>query len=162
MSESPHNPRDVNFDSPYAAPQSMELAESRVETPRAASWILYSAVVGFIVGVGSRYVRPMISGPVHYESLVAAVLLIVFLAVVVTRFSGAQLRSLFPVSIGLVVVTWGAYFFGWSIVHGRFWDNLASAASMGALVSLVVVSVILFAVRFLSEKGSSRRDADQF
>lgn len=80
MSGSPHNPRDTNFDCPYAAPKNMELASDvlHAESPSAARWIFYSAFFGFVVGVGSRYVRPMISGPVHYESLVAGVLLITF------------------------------------------------------------------------------------
>lgn len=75
------------------------------------------------------------------------------------RFSGAQLRPLIRVSLSVVAVTWGACFIGWSVVHGRFWDNMAFATCMGAVVSLGIVFSVSFVVRWSGGRGANRRDA---
>lgn len=152
MSPDHSNHQNDDFHNPYASPEQAEHAEDALPdgTPPTLVWAILSVAVGFAVGAGSRYVRPMIPGPVHYESLVAGILLVIFAAVTAIRFSLLQGRPRLAIILALVVVTWLTYAIGWFLVHGRFWDNLAFAACMGAVVSSVVALVTLFASRLVT------------
>jgi hypothetical protein len=160
MSDHSHKPRDTDPDNPYASPQNLEQMESsfRGQTPQTAMWLIFSTIFGFAVGAGSRYVRPMITGPVHYESLVAGILLILYLVMASVRFSAADHHPRFVMA--LVVVIWGSYFTDWSIVHGHVWGNLVFAALMGALASLIIVVLAMAAARWVFSRARSRRNTD--
>ena len=140
-------------DNPYASPRNADHAHgsSRPGTPRPLLWLGFSILFGGIVGAGSRYVRPLISGPIHYESLVAGLLLVLFSAIVALRFSAAPR----PVTVvtGLVVASWAAYATAWSVIHGSLWDDLMVAALTGAAVSSVLAMSTIATSRWIVRRG---------
>lgn len=139
MSDRPQNP--------YASPGS---PQQRVASQRAADtvprWLILAAIfTGLIVGAASRYVRPMIPGPIHYESLVSGLLLVLF-AVALACLCARANRSFVPTTVAIIAL-WSAYAVGWSLVARRIWSDLLVAATMGMFVSLAVALAIAQAVR---------------
>ena len=135
---------------PYASPASLP---DRVASEKAADsvprWLNWAAIAfGLTVGGVSRVVRPMIPGPLHYESIVGGLLLVVF-AVVVARSYARVDRSLFPTTIAILVL-WTAYAVSWSMVARRLWSDLLVAAAMGTGFSLVVALTVRQATRWRS------------
>lgn len=86
-----------------------------------------SAALGLLLGVTSRALREVGQyRTTHVESLIAIVVMAVFLAI----------RALWHRRCGTLVVfqtenllLWGTYVLGWSIVEGSIWDDLLIVAT---------------------------------
>ena len=128
----------LDNDNPYQSPRITQRKAIAVERyAMSPHWIVSFAIAfGFSVGAISSYVRPMISGPVHYEAIVSLLLLILF-------FVGSLficLRTARPTQwTGVVIVlTWITFFIGWSLVAQRMWDDMAGVSVVGAGFSLAI------------------------
>ena len=134
----------LDNDNPYQSPRSTQreaiAIERNVMSPR---WIVSFAIAfGFAVGAVSSYVRPMISGPVHYEAIASLLLLTLFF--VSSLF--ICLRTARPIQwAGVVIVlTWITFFGGWSWVAQRMWDDMAGVCVVGAGFSLAIALPLMF------------------
>ena len=118
-------------------------------------WIVSSAMVfGLVVGAVSSYVRPMISGPVHFEAIVSLLLLVMFFVVTLV-ISLATARPMLWTSVA-IVLTWLAYFVGWSLVAQRMWDDMIGVCATGIVCSLTVALPLVFLLRrFQNLKAST-------
>lgn len=148
MSNEPHTAPDAA--NPYAAPltHSDTVEEStalaRTQRNKARRWIAFFGVVALAIGIVSRLVRPMIDGPIHYESIVSGLLLIALCFVLLGLLKSFPFqRALVGLLIGLFAI-WCGYFCGWTAVHGSVWDDLIAVAAMMWLVSSLTGSVILY------------------
>ena len=82
--------------------------------------------VGFFLGLLTRTVRPFLHvGLVHYEILIALIVLICLIGrlALFHRHRGAQ--ALFQLENGSVWIGWVV---GWSLVHQAIWDDLLVVA----------------------------------
>ena len=133
----------LDNDNPYQSPRSTQRKAIAVErNAMSPHWIVAFAIAfGFAVGGISSYVRPMISGHVHYEAIVSLLLLSLFF--VSSLF--ICLRTARPVQwTGVVIVfTWITFFVGWSLVAQRMWDDMAGVCVVGAGLSLVIALPLL-------------------
>jgi len=96
----------------------------------------------FLFGMATRAARPLFTGPTHYESLAALVLLILLslgLSIYHRRW-GFQL----PYQLEIVAL-WAGWASGWSLIHGGVWGDLLAVTLpwwLGcALIGGLVVSV---------------------
>ena len=149
---------------PYAAPHApTELHKSQHRWQRSAMrWAITNTLLGGIVGAISRYVRPMIDGPIHYEAIVSTILMLLLCAVVAIQFAVVKpfrWRRITVVS-ALIFAAWLAYSIGWSIVHGSIWDDTIGAMLAGCLVSLVGSLAIFGIVALIAALGKRARKAD--
>ena len=111
-------------------------------------------VFGLVVGAVSSYVRPMISGPVHFEAIVSLLLLVMFFVVTLV-ISLATARPMLWTSVA-IVLTWLAYFVGWSLVAQRMWDDMIVVCATGIVCSLTVALPLVFLLRrFQNLKAST-------
>ncbi len=134
---------------PYQPPQAAvdQVAEPVKPTPMsrvvAVGWIVTFAAGGFLIGLISRTVRPYISGPVHYEMLVALGLLIGLALAAIYRFRALQyIRGLMFLNLALFAL-WAAFATGWSLIDRRLWDDLIGMAAALWLGSAVIGSILL-------------------
>ena len=146
----------LDNDNPYQSPRSTQhkaiAIERNVMSPH---WIVSFAITfGFAVGAVSSYVRPMISGHVHYEAIASLVLLILFF--IISLF--ICLRTARPMQwMGVVIVlTWITFGTGWSLVAQRMWDDMAGVCVVGAGFSLVIALPLMFLIhRFWRRRVSA-------
>jgi hypothetical protein len=89
----------MNDPNPYASPQSDPEPAESFDQPDvdsrliATRWIAAAAFLALVSGVASRLVRPLFTGPVHYDALIGVALLVVLSAVLLTRFWLLPLRT---------------------------------------------------------------------
>ena len=136
---------------PYAAPKGstdeptvVVRSSAREQRDIARRRIFVAGTLSLIVGMASRLMKPLVSGPVHFEAL-AAILLNVFFSLVlfgvVRRFP--FIRALVALQIGLFVI-WFAYLAGWSIMNGGLWDDVVGISAAMWIVSAFVGLGLLF------------------
>ncbi|WP_404307572.1 hypothetical protein [Neorhodopirellula lusitana] len=134
---------DEPSDNPYASPRSFQCTSDSEDlneiTPR---WVVLIALVfGFMNGGVSSYIRPMISGPIHYEAIVSLVLLVLFffitLLICLATASPVRWTSL------VIAVTWLTYLVGWSLVAQRVFDDMIGVCVGTCLPSEKLVLVNL-------------------
>ncbi len=102
-------------------------------------------VSGFIVGMVSRWVRQMISGPIHYEALVSiAVLGSVCLLLALKNRGWGRGFWLYQLE---VFALWAAFTSGWSLVNAGFWSDLVGFAVACWILSAIVGGLITAIVR---------------
>ena len=132
----------LDNDNPYQSPRSTQRKAITVErNAMSPHWIVSFAIAfGFAVGAVSSYVRPMISGPVHYEAIASLMLLTLFF--VSSLF--ICLRTARPIQWGGIVLTWITFFGGWSWVAQRMWDDMAGVCVVGAGFSLAIALPLMF------------------
>lgn len=83
-------------------------------------------LVGLVIGVVSRALRPHIMGPVHYEAIVTLGLLVaVTLALVLSHRQSSH--GLWPFQLEAFSL-WAAFASGWSLMHGGVWTDLIAVA----------------------------------
>lgn len=138
---------------PYAAPPATgrwapEQPESKDYWRRklAMRWAALLGVAAFLTGVMSRFVRPMIPGPVHYEAIASMLVVIamcVVMLILVIRLPIAQ--ATVAIQSG-VLLFWGMHLLGWSSVHGSFWGDMVGVSAACWVVSAIVAQMILFLV----------------
>lgn len=146
----------LDNDNPYQSPRSTQREAIAIErNVMSPHWIISFAIAfGFAVGAVSSYVRPMISGHVHYEAITSLVLLILFF--LISLF--ICLRTARPMQwMGVVIVlTWITFFVGWSLVAQRMWDDMAGVCVVGAGLSLAIALPLVFLMhRFWRPRASA-------
>ena len=124
---------------PYAAPQAASQLASRTLEIQLRSmvvrWVAGLSFVAFLIGAGSRLVRPFVSGAIHYEMLGVLVGMACLCGILVLRLWRFPLRiALLSVEVGLICM-WSAQLLGWSLVHGSFWDDIAGVTLVCWLLS---------------------------
>jgi hypothetical protein len=131
--QNPYQPPQAAIDRP-AEPTSM---------PLAVGWIVTFAAGGFLIGLASRTVRPYISGPVHYEMLVALGLLIGLALAAIYRFRKLPLRTALRCFNLAMFSLWAAFAIGWTVIHRGFWDDLVGMTAAFWIGSAVIGSILL-------------------
>ena len=118
-----------------------------------AKSIALVTILALVIGVQSRLMRSRFHGPVHYEALAALAALAILCIVYVIR----TWRLPLWVSVATLPIAffceWAAFFIGWSIVHGRYWDDLVHVAMTGWIVSTSLGCLILIIVRMHTPLG---------
>lgn len=81
--------------------------------------------LGWAIGNVSRLARPFLKvGPVHYDALVALVLLLLISIWLVFDASLEQPRTAMIRYCLNSIAFWASFVSGWSFVHGHAWDDL--------------------------------------
>ncbi len=110
-------------------------------------WVLGGSVIAAAVGVVGRLVRPLITGPVHYEAIAGLVLMIIACVVLLVRFRRfPRPQGIFFYITGTVAV-WAAHASGWMLAHGEIWDDVVWLNLACCAVAALVGCVILFLPR---------------
>lgn len=139
-------------DNPYASPESTQCKANPVErssvSPRPI--VSFTIVFGLFLGAVSSYVRPMISGPIHFEAIASLFLIILFL-VIAMFFCIRTAGPLRWMSV-VVVLTWVSYYVSWSLVAQRVWDDMLWLMLAGVAVSLTVALPIVFLWRRMRDR----------
>ena len=142
-------------DSVSAAPGEVPTAPSKPR--RAASptkpgyrspWVVLipvaAVVVGAILGIASRLIRPYADvGGTHYEMLGALALLIVsclFLVISNRNDEGFLGHLLYQLEN---IALWSSFACGWSLIHGYFWEDLVGVTIVWWFSCSVFGSVVL-------------------
>ena len=133
----------LDNDNPYQSPRSIQRKAITVErNAMSPLWIVsFAFAFGFAVGAVSSYVRPMISGHVHYEAIASLVLLTLFFvcSLFICRRTARPMQWMGVV----IVLTWITFFIGWSLVAQRMWDDMAGVCVVGAGFSLAIALPLL-------------------
>ncbi|QEG38923.1 hypothetical protein [Roseimaritima ulvae] len=110
-------------------------------------WVLGASVIAAIAGVVGRLVRPLISGPVHYEAIVGLVLMILVCVVLLVRFRKfPRPQGIFFYLTGTLAI-WAAHVGGWMIAHGEIWADVVWVNLACNAVAALVGCVTLFLPR---------------
>lgn len=105
------------------------------------------ALTGFLIGVVSSFVRPMLSGPMHPEAIGSLMLLILIALFGVAHHAGSGPgRGVIVFELEMVSL-WAAFVFGWSLVHGSLWSDFVAFGIVGWLGSAVGGLVLIPLVR---------------
>lgn len=100
-----------------------------------------SIVIGsFVFGVITRSLRPLFSGPTHWESLIALIVLI-GLTLMLALF---HRRKGFQLGFQLEnFAFWAGWVSGWCIVHGHVWSDVLGVTLIWWLVCAVVGGLVV-------------------
>lgn len=110
-------------------------------------WVLGASVLAATTGVAGRLIRPLITGPVHYEAIATLALMIIVCVVLLVRFRRfPRPQGIFFYITGTIAV-WTAHALGWMIVHGEIWDDVVWLNLTCSAVATLVGCVILLLPR---------------
>lgn len=104
-------------------PRRVRLRENSAR--RRLIWAFVYTLVGLGSGVLSRFLRPYLDGPVHYEAIASWFFLMImsFVSMRSNRFQPRRVAMIdFHVQLFLL---WYTFMIGWSVVHGSFWEDIA-------------------------------------
>jgi len=146
---------EEHHNNPYDSPQNTqyEAVTARLHEVKPQRIVYFAIAFGFVVGAVSSYVRPMISGPVHYEAIVSLLLLVLFFVITLFICLGQE-RPVKWTSV-IIVVTWITYFAGWSLVAQRIWGDLVGVSVAGAGCSLAAAVPLVILLRWLQNRKES-------
>jgi hypothetical protein len=146
---------------PYQPPESPveRVRQEDIWPSSGLAWrpLLLMALMGLLVGFVSRSVRPMITGPIHYEMIG-----VIFwqgswiLASLVVFWKMGLRRGILHVNLGIAAIWW-AFFLGWSIRHRGVWDDLIGMTITFWIGSSAIGSLAMSAL--CSVRGRSSRRA---
>lgn len=144
---------------PFASPAVLDSAEPTTQ-PRPqgeaagrglGNLVLLASVVvgGTLLGILTRAVRPYFQvGGTHLEMLAAMGILgaaCIALIIQNRRRLGVLGYMLFCLEVAAL---WAGFACGWSLVEGRFWDDLVSVSIVGCLFSCMLGSIVLAVIRW--------------
>ncbi len=147
----------MSASNPYRPPQAPiePPATTNVTVPTGVAWrvILTVGILGLIVGLASRSVRPMFAGPIHYDMVAATFLQISEVIAVVVVFRRRQLRDgIINMNLAIAAI-WSAFFVGWTLrhgamtlIHGRIWDDLVGMTAVFWLGSAIFGSLSMYSL----------------
>ncbi len=123
------------------------LAEQRSGAPLEASApkgsmraLIAGGAAFTLLGAGTRAIRPLIEGRVHWEALTALAVIVAALLMLAWRPTRVRSQRTFQ---AYNVVIWAGYALGFSLVHGSLWDDLAFVTVLSAAGSAIVGGVIV-------------------
>ena len=126
-------------ENPYLPPSSEAVRAEPTQRKPVLVSVAKCAFAGFSIGVISRLVRPFVrtADGLHVESLIAGLLLLGLCVAVPLSVRRKQPMSIVGVLV-LCAATWMCYAVGWTVVHGKVWDDILVATVNGAAVSMVL------------------------
>lgn len=130
---------------PYAPPMNNSGPPESAVDVRSISrrWVVGVTLCGFVVGVASRIARDSVQGPVHYDALVALIVLAVMCVVVLIRFWRFPLaQGKRALQIALFCV-WASFAMGWSVAHGGIWEDILGISAVGWIGSAIAGALAL-------------------
>lgn len=143
----------MSGENPYRPPeQATPLAVARESSQRPVAkigwaWVLGTSMFAGTMGVVGRLVRPLISGPVHYEAIAGLALMIIACVVLLVRFRRFPRPQGVFLFITGTVAAWTAHAVGWMIAHGEIWDDVVWLNLASSAVAMLVGCVILLLPR---------------
>ena len=135
---------------PYRPPKSPaeRVTLREVVSPTGLAWklILTVSIISLLVGLISRYVRPMITGPIHYEMIVAIFIQISLVLGVLWVSRHRPLRDGIISANLAIAAVWGAFFIGGSVVHGTVWGDVVGLTAVFWVASAIFGSLAMYAL----------------
>ena len=95
---------------------------------------LYFALFGFFIGVLTRFFRPFFTGSINYESLIGLALLYLISLFLIVREMKNEKHPSFLSAILTLTALWAGNAAGWSLMHGKIWDDLVAVTAGNWLV----------------------------
>jgi hypothetical protein len=109
-----------------ATPVPLKILSRRRQRTRLVIVLLLALVVGIV----ARWVRPMITGGVHYEALAAVILLSAVCLVLLLGLRRISYRRAAAVFAIEATALWLCFALGWVIVGWRLWGDLFGVTAM--------------------------------
>lgn len=131
------------YGAPMATPVPLLILSRRNQRNRLIIVLLGAALTGVV----SRLVRPLISGPVHYEALATVVLLSVACLVLLLGLRQIAYRRAVVTYAIEVVALWGVFAVAWSIIDQRLRHDLVAVIGLFWAVSTAVGLFILWIIQ---------------
>ena len=127
---------------------SKEIAPKTKAADRVAWGVMIGVgVFGSFVGALSRTVRPMISGPTHYEMMATMFVLTMTMLGLLAYFGRSMFFATAMVNVNFAfALLWFGFFVGWTIVHGKIWDDMVGVSLFFWFGSAVIGSLTLLAL----------------
>ena len=142
---------------PYASPKAVVASDHEARPLRRGAegpsglpsarlfwgWLVGVGMLGCVLGLASRAVRPFFGGPMHWDAMVTLVLLFVLSAGFVLCLWREQRKAgLLSYEIGAFAL-WTGHTLGWSLLHGFLWEDLLMLNAGSWLASAVLGGLLL-------------------
>ncbi len=109
------------------------------------SWALSISVFGLGLGMAERWVRPMITGPVHYEALIGLLLKIIVCLLVLGMHLRYQPRKTALLSLQISYFGfWWSCMVGWTFVNKLIFDDLLFVMGLCWFISALIGGIVVF------------------
>lgn len=106
-------------------------------------WLVGVGMLGCVLGLAGRAVRPFFGGPMHWEAIGTMVLLFALGAgFVLWLWREPRETGLWSYQMGAFAL-WAGHTLGWSLLHGSLWEDLLIVNAGLWLVSAVVGGLLL-------------------